>query len=163
MRVWMSKNDFDEFQKQIQKMFGNNVKLQTPFGNNFQNTAGGVFRTHSMRYKPDEHGTALGWLSFTIFTWRPAVRYKHGNNRLRIILSETEGPFSTRELKIVIQITMREGNTVLEKCGDRETTTFLSSEVPSSVYPHRAHTNRRYLWPNHILFFLPQQRWFVSK
>lgn len=32
----MSKNDFDEFQKQIQKMFGNNVKLQTPFGNNFQ-------------------------------------------------------------------------------------------------------------------------------
>ncbi|MCH2207343.1 MAG: AAA family ATPase [Lentisphaerales bacterium] len=35
----MSKNDFDEFQKQIQKMFGNNVKLQTPFGNNFQKTA----------------------------------------------------------------------------------------------------------------------------
>ena len=34
----MSKNDFDEFQKQIQKMFGNNLKVQTPF-NNFQNNA----------------------------------------------------------------------------------------------------------------------------
>ena len=27
----MSKNDFEEFQKQIQKMFGSNAKVATPF------------------------------------------------------------------------------------------------------------------------------------